>query len=48
MHYLTVNILGIDGDSLEDGALGCTTFYETTSTLAVSVDGAKSGGGGVI
>jgi hypothetical protein len=46
MHYLTVNISGIDGDSMADGALGCTTYFETTSTMAVSVDGAKSGGGG--
>jgi hypothetical protein len=46
MHYLTMNISGIDGDSLEDGALGCTTCSETTSTVAVSVDGAESGGGG--
>ena len=40
MHYLTVNISGINGDSLVDGALGCTTWSETTSTVAVSVDGA--------
>jgi hypothetical protein len=46
MHYLTMNISGIDGDSLADGALGCTTCSETTSTVAVSVDGAESGGGG--
>ena len=46
MHYLTMNILGIDGDSLTDGALGCTTYSETTSTMVVSVNGAKSGGGG--
>jgi hypothetical protein len=45
MHYLIVNILGIDVDSLEYGALGCTTCSETTSTVTVSIDGAKSGGG---
>ena len=44
MHYLTVNISGIDGDSLEDGALGCTTYSKTTSIVAISVDGAESGG----
>jgi hypothetical protein len=46
IHYLTVNILGTDGDSLEYGALGCTTCSKTTSIVAVFVDGAKSGGGG--
>jgi hypothetical protein len=45
-HYLTVNISGLDGDSLADGALGCTTCSETTSTVAVSVDGADGNGGG--
>ena len=45
MHYLTVNISGIDGDSLVDGALGCTTYSKTTSTVAISIDGAESGGG---
>jgi hypothetical protein len=44
MHYLTVNISGIDGDSPTNGALGCTNCSETTSTVVVSVDGAKSGG----
>jgi hypothetical protein len=33
-HYLTVNISGINGDSLADGALGCTTCFKTTSTVA--------------
>jgi hypothetical protein len=46
MHYLTLNISGIDGDSLEAGALGCTTFFEIASIVIVSVNGAKSGGGG--
>ena len=46
IHYLTVNISGIDGDSLEDEALGCTNFYNTTSILIVSIDGDESGGGG--
>jgi len=46
MHYLTVNISGIDGDSLEDGALGYKTCSNTTSTVVVSIDGVKSGGGG--
>jgi hypothetical protein len=46
MHYLIANISSIDGDSLADGALGCTTYSKTTSTVAVSVDGIKSGGGG--
>ena len=39
MHYLTVNISSLNGDSLEYGALGCTPFSETTSTVVVSVDG---------
>ena len=48
MHYLTVNILGLDGDSLAYGALGSTTFSETTSTMEFSIDGAdgNDGGGG--
>jgi hypothetical protein len=46
MHYLIVNISGLDGDSLEDGALGCTTYSETTSTVVVLVDGADENGGG--
>ena len=46
MHYLTMNISGIDGDSLADGALGYTTCSETTSTMVVFVDGAESGGVG--
>ena len=45
MHYLTLNISGIDGESLEDGELGCTTCSKTTSNVAVFVDGSKSGGG---
>ena len=45
-HYLTVNISGLDGDSLADGALGCTNFYEATSTITVSVDKADGNGGG--
>jgi hypothetical protein len=36
MHYLTMNISGLDGDSLADGALGCTT-----STVGVSFDGVE-------
>ena len=44
MHYLIVNILGINGDSMEDGALGCTTYFETTSTITIFVDGDESGG----
>jgi hypothetical protein len=39
-HYLTVNISSLDGDSLADGALCCTTCSETTSTVVVSVGGA--------
>ena len=46
MHYLIVNISGIDGDSLADGALGCTTFSQKTYVVAIFVDGAESGGGG--
>ena len=38
-HYLTVNISNLDGESLIGGALGCTSFSETTSTMVVSVDG---------
>jgi hypothetical protein len=47
MHYLTMNILGLNGDSLVDGALGCTTCSATTSIVAVSIDGAdgKAEGG---
>jgi hypothetical protein len=40
MHYLTINIAGLDGDSLVAGTLGFTTCSETTSTVEVSVDGA--------
>jgi hypothetical protein len=46
MHYLTMHISGIDGDSLVDRALGYTTYSETTSTMAVSVNEAESGGVG--
>jgi hypothetical protein len=45
-HYLTVNILGLNGDSMENGALGCTTFSEKTSIMVVSVDGVDGNGGG--
>jgi hypothetical protein len=45
-HYLTVNISGLDGDSLENGALGCTPCSEETSTLVDLVDGANVNGGG--
>ena len=48
MHYLTLNILGLDGDSLVDGALGCTTLSERTSTLEVSVDEADGNDGGAL
>ena len=34
-----MNISGLDGDSLTGGALGCTSFSGTTSTMVVSVDG---------
>jgi hypothetical protein len=46
IHYLIVNISDIDGDSLEDGALSCTTWSETKYTMEVSIDGDESGGGG--
>jgi hypothetical protein len=45
MHYLTVNISGLDEGSLENGALDCKTFSETTSIVAVSVDAANENGG---
>jgi hypothetical protein len=45
-HYLIVNISGFDGDLLEKGALGCTTYSEETSTMESSVDGANGNGGG--
>jgi hypothetical protein len=48
MHYLTLNILGLDGDSLADGALGCTTLSERTSALEVSVDEADGNDGGAL
>ena len=41
MHYLTVNISSLNGDSLAYGALGCTPFFQTTSNVAVSIDGAN-------
>jgi hypothetical protein len=44
-HYLTVNISGLDGDSLENGTLGCTTCSEETSTVTTSLDGAGGNGG---
>ena len=48
MHYLTLNILGLDGDSLANGALGCTTLSERTPTLEVSVDEADGNDGGAL
>jgi hypothetical protein len=33
-----MNISGLDGDSLENGALGCTIFSEETSTMVTLVD----------
>jgi hypothetical protein len=39
MHYLTINITGLDGDSLVARAIGFTTCSETTSTMEVLVDG---------
>jgi hypothetical protein len=45
MHYLTMNISGLDGGSLENGALDCKTFSETTSIVAVSVDAVDINGG---
>jgi hypothetical protein len=43
-----MNIWGLDGESLACEALGCTTFFEETSTVAASVDGVdgNDGGGG--
>jgi hypothetical protein len=45
-HYLTVNISGLDGESLTGGVLGCTTYSEETSTVEASVDGTDGNGGG--
>ena len=39
MHYFTVNISGLNGDSMADGVLGCTTCSEKTSIVAVSANG---------
>jgi hypothetical protein len=44
MYYLTVNISSLDGDSLANGKIGCTTCSETTSIVAVSVNGADGNG----
>jgi len=46
MDYCNMNISGIDGDSLEYAALGCTTYAKTTSIVAVFVYGVEIGGGG--
>jgi hypothetical protein len=46
-HYLNVNILSLDGDSLGNGALGCTPYSEETSIMASSVYGADGNDGGV-
>jgi hypothetical protein len=45
-HYLIVNISGLDGDFLANGALGCTTCSKETSTMETLVDGADGNGGG--
>jgi hypothetical protein len=46
IHYLTMNISGLDEDSLVDGSLGCTTYSETTSIVAISIDGDNGNDGG--
>jgi hypothetical protein len=41
-----VNILGINGELMIDVMLECTTYFEETSTMEDSVDGANGNGGG--
>jgi hypothetical protein len=45
-HYLIMHMLGIDGDSLVGGALGCKICSEETSIVEASMDGANGNGGG--
>jgi hypothetical protein len=45
-HYLTVNISGLNGDSLANGALGCKSYSKETYFVPASVDGADGDGGG--
>jgi hypothetical protein len=45
-HYLTMNISGLGGDSMEGGALGCRTCDEATFTVVASMDGDDGNGGG--
>ena len=45
-HYLTMNILGLDGESLAGGALSYMTYSEKTSIVTTSMDGTDGNGCG--
>jgi hypothetical protein len=45
-HYLTMNISGLDGESLAGGALRLYNLLQETSIVVASVDGANGNGGG--
>jgi hypothetical protein len=46
-HYLTVNISGLDGDSLTGGMLNCTNNTEETYIVEASVDNIDGNSGWV-